>query len=263
MSHRSTAALTAFVLGASILHGAAAAAPAAAAPAPAPAKQLRNIVIVPGAFVDGSGWHVVHDILSQKGYKVTVVQTRNDSLDEDIALTRRILFQQFGKVVLVGSGVGGMVITHAGTGAKVKSLVYVAALVPEVGESSGQLIDANPAATRAIQADFSGYQWFDRARFHEDFAADLTVNRANYMAASQAPISQVYLGTPAYSAVWHQKPSYAIVATRDRILNPDAQRMMYQRAHAKVVEMDASHVVYMSRPEEVANVIERAAVETF
>lgn len=259
MSHRSTAFLATLVLAASSLHGAASAAPAAAAPA---ARQLRNIVIVPGAFVDGSGWHVVHDILIQKGYKVTVVQTRNDSLDEDIALTRRILFQQFGKVVLVGSGVGGMVITHAGTGAKVKSLVYVAALVPEVGETSGQLINANPAATGAIQADFSGYRWFDRARFHDDFAADLTANRANYMAASQAPISQTYLGTPAYAAVWHQKPSYAIVAAKDRILHPDAQRMMYQRAHSKIVEMEGSHVVYMSRPEEVAAVIERAASET-
>jgi pimeloyl-ACP methyl ester carboxylesterase len=255
MSHRSSAALAALVLAAASFH-------AAAAAAPAPGKQLRNIVIVPGAFADGSGWHVIHDILSQKGYKVTVVPASHNSLDEDIALTRRILFQQFGNVVLVGSGIGGAVINHAGTGAKVKSLVYVAAIVPEIGESAGQLIKSTPGATSAIQADFSGYYWFDRARFHEDFAADLTPNRANYLAASQVPVSQVFLGTPAYASVWHQKPSYAIVAAKDRVLNPDAQRTMYQRAHAKTIEIDASHAVHMSRPEQVADFIERAARET-
>ena len=233
----------------------------AAAPTTA-GKPAGNIVIVPGAFVDASGWHVVHDILSQKGYKVTVVPASHASLDDDIALTRRILLQQFGNVVLVGSGVGGMVISHAGTGAKVKSLVYVAALVPEVGESAAQLTGAMPGATNAIKADFSGLRWFDRAQFHADFAADLTPNRANFMAASQSPIGQAYLGTPSYTAVWHGKPSYAIVATRDRVLDPDAQRMMYGRAHAKSVEIDASHAVYISRPEEVARVIERAARDT-
>lgn len=224
----------------------------------------RNVVIVPGAFVDGSGWHVVHDILAHKGYHVTVVQTPHASLDEDVAATRKILFQQFGKVVLVGNGVGGTVISNVGTGDKVKALVYVAALVPEVGETSGLLAASVPAASSAaspIQTDFSGYQFFRRDRFHDDFAADLTVNRSDFMAASQVPLSQVFMGTPSWFAVWHKKPSYAVLATEDRLLAPELQRRMYQRAKAKVTEIKASHAVHISQPEEVARVIEQAAIE--
>jgi hypothetical protein len=232
------------------------------AAAAAPAATGRNIVIVPGAFIDGSGWHVVHDILSHKGYKVTIVPTSHASLEDDIAITRRVLFQQVGNVVLVGNGIGGSVISHAGSGAKVKSLVYVAALVPEVGENAGQLMRANPAASTAIKPDFSGFHWVDRARFHEDFAADLTANRAAFLAASQVPVSQAFLGTPGYAAVWHQKPSYAMVATKDRILAPDTQRMLYRRAQAHVVEVAASHAVQVARPEDVASLIERAALDT-
>jgi pimeloyl-ACP methyl ester carboxylesterase len=233
-------------------------APALAQAAPA----TRNIVIVPDAFIDGSSWHVVHDILNSKGYKVTVVPATHDSLEADIAATRRVLFNQFGKVVLVGGGFGGAVIGHAGDGAKVRSLVYVAALAPQVGENAGQLLHAIPTGTTPARADWAGYYWADREHFRENFAADLSPNRAAFLAASQMPTTQAFIYTAAYAAAWHQKPSYAIVATQDRILHPDTQRMMYQRAHAKTVEIASSHAVQLSHPEEVAALIERAAIDT-
>ena len=222
----------------------------------------KNIVIVPGAFIDGSSWHVVHDILNKKGYHVTIVPAAHVSLDADVELTRRALFQQVGKVVLVGNGIGGAVISHAGDGGKVASLVYVAALAPEVGENPLQLMRALPAAATSIKPDWAGIWWADRSKFHEDFGADLTANRANFMAASQIPVTQQFLGTAAHAALWHKKPSYGIVATNDRVLNPDTQRSMYKRAHAKVVEVAGSHAVHVSRPEDVAKVIEQAAIDT-
>ena len=200
---------------------AAVAASALALPAPAAnpaAATTKNIVIVPGEFIDASGWHVVHDILSQKGYRVTVVPAAHATFEDDVGLVRRVLMQQFGNVVLVGNGIGGAVIGNAGGGAKVKALVYV--------------------------------------------AADLTPNRANFLAASQAPVGLAFLGTPSYAALWHTKPGYAVVATEDRILAPGAQRMMYRRAHSQIVEIKGSHAVHMSRPEDVAQVIERAARDT-
>jgi pimeloyl-ACP methyl ester carboxylesterase len=236
------------------------AAPALAAnPAAAGTK---NIVIVPGEFIDASGWHVVHDILSQKGYHVTVVPAAHTTFEDDVALARRVLVQQFGNVVLVGNGIGGAVIGTVGNGAKVKALVYVAAIAPEVGESPLQLLRGPDGMPAPIKADFAGYHWADRARFHDDFAADLTPNRANFLAASQTPVGLAFLGTQSYAAVWHTKPSYAVVATEDRVLAPDAQRMMYRRAKAQIVEIKGSHAVHMSRPEDVAQVIERAARDT-
>jgi pimeloyl-ACP methyl ester carboxylesterase len=236
------------------------AAPALAAnPAAAATK---NIVIVPGEFVDASGWHVVHDILSQKGYHVTVVPAAHASFEDDVALARRVLMQQFGNVVLVGNGIGGAVIGNAGSGAKVKALVYVAAIAPEVGESPLQLLHGPDGMPAAIRADVAGYHWADRTRFHDDFAADLTPNRASFLAASQTPVGLAFLGTPSHAALWHTKPSYAVVATEDRILAPDSQRMMYRRAHSQIVEIKGSHAVHMSRPEDVAQVIDRAARDT-
>jgi pimeloyl-ACP methyl ester carboxylesterase len=236
------------------------AAPAFADTPAAPAGAT-NIVIVPGAFVDGSGWRVVHDILFHKGYKVTVVQAPHNTLDDDVAATRKILFQQVGKVVLVGNGIGGTVISNVGTGNKVKAMVYVAALVPEVGETSALLLASMPAASHSVKTDFGGFKFFDVAKFHDDFAADLAENRSNFMAASQVPVTNTTLGTPSWFAVWHKNPSYAVVATEDRVINPELQRWMYKRAHAKVTEIKASHAVHISQPEEVAKVIEQAARE--
>ena len=249
----SAALFAATVLAPALAHAAAPAGPAQAGG--------RNIVIVPGAFIDGSSWHVVHDILSHKGYKVTVVPAAHATLEDDIAATRRVMFDQVGSVVLVGNGFGGTVISHAGDGAKVKALVYVAALVPQVGENSGQLLAAAGPQAAPAKPDWAGYYWADRASFHKDFAADLSTNRAAFLAASQMPTTQAFIYTAAHAAAWHQKPNYAVLATQDHVLHPDTQRMMYRRAGAKVVEIASSHAVHVSHPEEVAALIERAAIE--
>jgi pimeloyl-ACP methyl ester carboxylesterase len=237
----------------------AAAAQAAPAAAPPAAPVARNIVIVPGAFIDASSWRLVHDILLLKGYKVTVAQLPHSSLDDDIAITRKLIFQQFGNVLLVGNGIGGTVMSNVASGDKVKGLVYVAALMPEVGESSQQLLSSMPGASGDPRPDRAGFQYFDAKRFHADLAADLTPNRVNFMAAAQVPVSNVLMGTPSWFAMWHQKPSFGIVATQDRLVNPELQRWMYKRAGAKVTEIDASHAVQVSQAEAVAKVIEDAA----
>jgi pimeloyl-ACP methyl ester carboxylesterase len=232
----------------------------ASAAAPATGPATRNIVIIPGAFIDASSWRVVHDTLSLKGFKVTVAQLPHTSLDDDIAIARKTIFQQFGKVVVVGNGIGGAVMSNVATGDKVKALVYVAALMPEVGETSQQLLSSMPAAGDGVRPDRAGFQFYDAARFHADLAADLTPNRVNFMAASQVPVSNVLMGTPSWFAMWHQKPSFGIVATQDRLVNPELQRWMYKRAGAKVTEIAASHAVQVSQPEAVAKVIEDAAL---
>jgi pimeloyl-ACP methyl ester carboxylesterase len=245
-------------LGAALALSAPALSPAASLPVPPGAK---NIVIVHGAFVDGSGWRVVHDILYWKGYKVTVVQQPHNTLDEDLAATREILDQQVGPVVLVGHSSGGSVISIAGVRDKVKALVYVAALQPDIGESSSQLLASMPApSTNNIQSTRDGHLFFNPARFHDDFAADIAENRTNFMAISQVPTTQASLGAQSWAAAWRTKPSYAIVASEDRALSPDLQRWMYKRAGSKVVELKASHSVYISQPEEVAKLIEEAAL---
>ena len=225
-----------------------------------PATGAKSIVIVPGSFVDGSGWRTVHDILFLKGYKVTVVHQSHTTLAADVAATRDILEQQVGKVVLVGHSSGGAVISIAGQRDKVRALVYVSALVPEVGETISQVISSMPAPSDSIRTTRDGQLFFKPERFHPDFAADLTVNRTNYMAASQVPATVALVGATVWGAAWRDKPSYGIVSRHDRALSPDLQRWMYKRAKSTVTELDASHVAYMSQPEAVAKVIEQAAL---
>jgi len=232
----------------------------ASAAAPVAPTGAKNIVIVHGSFVDGSGWRVVHDILIHKGYKVTVVQQPATNLDADVAATREILDQQVGPVVLVGHSSGGGVISAAGVRDKVKALVYVAALQPEVGESMGQLIASMPSPSDDIRPTRDGHLFFDRAKFATDFAGDLTTNRTDFMAASQPAATTATFGVQAWAAAWHNKPTYAIVATEDHALSPDLQRWMYKRAGSRVTEIKASHAVYISQPEAVAQVIEDAAL---
>ena len=218
-----------------------------------------NIVIVPGSFVDGSGWRVVFDILSHQGYHVTVASQPHTSFDADVAATREVLDQQVGPVVLVGHSSGGAIISAAGARDKVKALVYVSALLPDVGESLAQVLGSMPAPSNSVIATQDGHLFFDRARFHADFGADVAENRTNFMAAAQVPATTAAFSTQIWSAAWRTKPSYAIVSTEDRALNPDLQRWMYQRAGAKVTEIKASHLVYISQPDQVANVIATAA----
>ena len=224
-----------------------------------PAGPIKNVVLVHGAFADGSGWKAVSDILSKDGYKVSIVQPPETSLPDDVAATNRVLDAQDGPVVLVGHSYGGIIITAAGNNAHVKSLVYVAAFQPDTGESLASLGDSLPPASKAIRPSADGFLSLDPSLFHADFAADLPAAEADVMAHSQVYVSVKAATAPAESPAWKTKPSFAIVATKDRAINPDLERKMYKRSHAQTTEVDSSHVVYISQPAAVAAVIEKAA----
>jgi pimeloyl-ACP methyl ester carboxylesterase len=231
---------------------------AAVAPARA-AEPGKNVVLVHGAFADGSGWKPVADILRQDGYTVSIVQEPETSLADDVAATNRILDRQSGPAVLVGHSYGGAVITEAGNNAHVASLVYVAAFAPDEGEKLGPLLGSIAPAQNSIAPTADGYLLIDQAKFPADFAADLPAAEAQFMAISQVPINGSILGTPITAPAWKTKPSYGIVATQDREINPDLERSMYKRAGAKVTEIKGSHAIFFSQPRAVANVIEQAA----
>jgi pimeloyl-ACP methyl ester carboxylesterase len=233
-----------------------AALPALAAPASGP---VRNVVLVHGAFADGSGWKPVADILRKDGYSVSIVQEPETSLEDDVAATNRILDRQSGPAVLVGHSYGGAIITVAGNNPHVASLVYVAAFAPDEGEQVGALTGTNPPAATSIAPTKDGYLLIDEAKFPADFAADLPLAEAKFMAISQVPINAKIFGTPITAPAWKSKPSYGIVATQDRMINPDLERSMYKRANAKVTEVKGSHVIFLSQPKAVADVIEQAA----
>jgi pimeloyl-ACP methyl ester carboxylesterase len=240
---------------AAILGVAATSIPAQAAPAGA----VKNVVLVHGAFADGSGWRAVSDILTKDGYKVSIVQPPETSLEDDIAATNRVLDAQDGPTVLVGHSYGGAIITGAGNNAHVKSLVYVAAFQPDTGESIASLGGSKPPAGAPLKPSSDGFLYIDPSAFHADFAADLPTVEASFMARSQVGLSIKAATTGATSPAWKTKPSFAVVATQDRAINPDLERSMYQRSHAVVIELASSHAVYMSHPDEVAALIERAA----
>ena len=228
----------------------------AAAPASGP---VHNIVLVHGAFADGSGWKPVADILKQDGYTVSIVQEPETSIADDVAATNRVIDRQSGPVVLVGHSYGGAVITEAGVNPCVASLVYVAAFAPDEGEKLGALAGSIPPAANSIAPTADGYLLIDQAKFAADFAADLPPAEAQFMAISQVPINASTFGTPITAPAWKIKPSYGIVATQDRMINPDLERSMYKRAGAKVTEIKGSHVIFLSQPRAVATVIEQAA----
>jgi len=221
----------------------------------------KNIVIVHGAFADASGWEDVYNILTARGYNVTLVQNPLTSLEDDVAATERAIAKQAGPVVLVGHSWGGTVITQAGISAKVVSLVYVAAFVPAKGESVLDLVKtAPPAAENGIMnPDQHGLIYYDQAKFHAGFAADVSPKKAAFMYASQAPVAVKGFITPVSEVAWKTKPSYAIVATEDKSINPDIERTMYKRSGSVVTEIKGSHAIYISKPKQVADVIESAA----
>jgi pimeloyl-ACP methyl ester carboxylesterase len=225
----------------------------------------KDIVIVHGALVDGSGWRAVYDILTKDGFHVTIVQEPLTSLAEDVDATKRVIDQQTGPVVLVGHSYGGSVITEAGADPKVSALVYVAALQPDKGEASGQVMskfaapnDAMRVATNRATPD-KKYFYIPPAKFRETYAADVPESQAQFMADSEQQLAQKAMGAPLSVAAWHNKPSYAILTTQDRVIAPELQRWMYQRSGAKVTEVSASHAVFVSQPAAVARVIEDAA----
>ena len=230
-----------------------------AAVAPVLAEPVKNVVIVHGAFADGSGWRRVADILGKDGYTVTVVQEPLTSLADDVAATKRMLDLQQGPAILVGHSYGGVVITEAGNAPNVVGLVYIAAFIPDQGESAFGLLSQIPAASKATRATKDDFLYLDPAAFPADFAADVPRAQANFMAHSQAMVAKAAAGAPVTTAAWHQKKSWALIATRDRNINPDLERTMAKRAGSETIEVPASHAVYVSKPDDVARLIERAA----
>lgn len=225
------------------------------------APAVKNVILVHGGFVDGSGWQGVHTLLKQKGYNVTIVQNPTTSLADDVAFTRRAIAQQDGPVVLVGHSYGGVVVSEAGTDPKVKSVVYIAAFAPDAGESVSSLI-ANPppgASVPPILPPVDGFLLLDKARFAASFAADVDAKSAAFMADSQVPWGVAALTGAVTSPAWKVKPSFYLVATDDRMIPPPAQRQMAKRAGATVTETKGSHALYVSKPKVVADIIEQAA----
>jgi pimeloyl-ACP methyl ester carboxylesterase len=222
-------------------------------------KQAKDIVIVHGALVDGSGWRAVYDILSKDGFHVTIVQEPLTGLAEDIEATKRVIDQQEGPVVLVGHSYGGSVITDAGADPKVSALVYVAALQPDAGEASGQLLSKFAAPNDAMRATPEKFFYIPAAKFPKTYAADVSPSDAQFMADSQQQLAEKALGAAVSVAAWRTKPSYAILTTQDHVVSPQLQRWMYQRSGAKVTEVSASHAVFVSQSAAVARVIEAAA----
>jgi len=228
---------------------------------PARATSSKAIVLVHGGFVDGSGWAGVYQILKKKGYNVLVVQNPTKSLPEDVATTRAAIDSLDGEVVLVGHSYGGVVITEAGTHPKVSRLVYITAFAPDKGESVASLI-ANPppgAPVPPILPPQDGYLFLDRSKFAAAFAADVETATASFMADSQVPWGVDALSGTVSEPAWKTKPSYYLIAADDKMIPPPAQRAMAGRAKAVVTEVPGSHAVYVSKPDEVAEFVRRAA----
>ena len=224
----------------------------------------KNVVLVHGGFVDGSGWRGVYDALRADGYHVSVVQNPTLSLEGDVATTKRVLDAQDGPTVLVGHSYGGAVISEAGTHENVSTLVYIAAFAPDKGESVNTLIADPPpgAPVPPILPPVDGFLFLDREKFAASFAGDLPAEDAQFLADSQVPWGVAALAGAVTEPAWQTKPSYYLVATDDRMIPPPAQRLMAERAGATVTETGGSHAVYVSKPAEVAAFIKQAASGT-
>jgi len=222
---------------------------------------VKNIVLVHGGFVDGSGWLGVYKALKKNGYAVTIVQNPTFSLADDVAVTKRSLATQNGPVILVGHSYGGAVITEAGNDPKVAGLVYIAAFAPDQGESVAALIKDPPpgAPVPPILPPQDGYLSLDKTKFAASFAADVSPDIAEFMADSQVPWGVEALSGAISHPAWRTKPSWYLVTTEDRMIPPDAQRLMSKRAGSTVIEVKGSHSVYVSQPQAVASLIEKAA----
>jgi pimeloyl-ACP methyl ester carboxylesterase len=226
----------------------------------AQAAEVKNIVIVHGALADGSGWRQATEILERRGYAVTIVQQPITSLADDVAATNRVLDLQHGPTLLVGHSYGGIVITEAGNRADVAGLVYVAAFQPDKGESLLALASSKPAGGMNIRETKDGkYLYLDPSAFAADFAADLPKDEAAFLAKSQVFAAKAAFSAKVDDPAWRTKKSWSIVATQDRAINPDLERDMAKRANSEVAEITASHAVFASQPEMVADVIEKAA----
>lgn len=219
------------------------------------------IVLVHGGFVDGSGWEGVYRILKRDGYRVSIVQNPTTSLADDVAATKRVIAEQKGPVVLVGHSYGGAVITEAGNDPSVEGLVYITAFAPDRGESVASLIKDPPpdAPVPPILPPADGFLALDKVKFAASFAADVSAEKADFMANSQVPWGLAALNGAVTEPAWATKPSWYLVATDDRMIPPPAQRAMSKRAGSSVVEAKGSHAIYVSQPEAVAEIIKTAA----
>jgi pimeloyl-ACP methyl ester carboxylesterase len=222
----------------------------------ASAAPIKNVVLVHGAFADGSGWDAVAKILEKDGYTVSVAQPPETSYAEDQKYTRAAIDAMDGPV---GHSYGGSIITEAGNDPKVSALVYIAAFALDDGESCASIEQALPQASKAFKPDSNGNWWIEQAHFAADFAADIPPAVSHFMAVSQVPISTDSFTHKVTNPAWKAKPTWYMVASADRSINPEQERMMAKRAHATTVEVNASHVAYMSHPKEAAKLIEQAA----
>ncbi|MFC0389627.1 alpha/beta fold hydrolase [Muricoccus vinaceus] len=242
---------------AATIAGAAQAQPASPGPGPQPA---RNVVLVHGAFADGSGWRRVYDELTSRGYRVSIVQNPLTSLADDVAATRRILDRQDGSAILVGHSWGGTVITEAGVHPKVAGLVYISALSPDAGETTAQQYGGFVTPPEfVIDTHGDGFGFVKAENFKAGFAADAGNADAAFMRDSQVPIAMSAFGTRLTQAAWRSRPSWAVIATEDKAFDLRMLRHMANRIGAKVTEVAASHAVFMTQPSAVADVIEEAA----
>jgi pimeloyl-ACP methyl ester carboxylesterase len=219
---------------------------------------MNNIVLVHGAWVDGGHWEAVYKILKRDGYSVSVVQNPTKSLEDDVAVTRRVLATQKGPVILVGHSYGGAVITEAGNDPKVTALVYIAAFAPDSGESVATLIRPDASASPMLPSQ-EGFLFLDKATFADAYAADVDPEKAAFWADAQVPWGEACLKGLITEPAWRTRPSWYLVATDDKRISPDAQRAMAKRAGSTVVEARGSHAIYFSQPHAVAALIEQAA----
>lgn len=224
---------------------------------------IKNVILVHGAFVDGSGYRRLFEILTKKGYNVTVVQNPLTSLEADVLATTSALDKLDGAAILVGHSYSGVVITQAGNHPKVAGLVYAAAYQPDNGESGLEWALTLPPAPEngILPPDEKGVFYYDKEKFHSGFCGDLSKEDADFMYASQGMFYFEALDAKITEAAWRTKPAYGIIATEDKTINPDIQRNMYKRSNTRTIEIKSSHVVFMSHAEEVADVIIKASKE--
>src|SRR5689334_24454483 len=224
-------------------------------------QSTKNVVLVHGGFVDGSGWESVYSLLRKDGYNVAIVQNPTISLAGDVAAAKLVINEQDGPVILVGHSYGGAVITEAGNDPKVVGLVYITAFAPDRGESVNSLIKDPPpdAPVPPILPPTEGFLFLDKAKFAGSFAGDIEAEKAEFMADSQVPWGVQALAGEISEPAWKSKPSWYLLVTEDRMIPPPAQRFMSERAGSKVVEVAGSHAIYVSQPNAVAALIKQAA----
>jgi len=227
----------------------------------AQSMKVKNVVLVHGAFADGSGWKGIYEILTKKGYNVTIVQNPLSSLEDDVAATKLALDAQNGPTILVGHSWGGAVITQAGVHPKVAGLVYVAAFQPDVNESPFTWFSSMPPLPEngVGMPDANGIVYYLKDKYHAGFCADLSKGESDFMYASQGAFAGKAFATPLTQAAWRTKPSWGIVATEDKSIRPEIEEKMYTRSNTKFIKVKGSHAVYISQPDAVAKVIIEAA----